>query len=313
MMKVVKAVKPFIYEDNSNFKLAVYDEWVRQGGRFIGSRPYEKYYRRLSYHINLPPLRRNSREARLRFVEGASVRFDTFPDYIGYEVIPMVWDCWPMHVGRMAQWLHKHRVRTAFFTSSQTAEKMRMLCPEIDIFHIPEAIDTKMYTSGKSLRDRDIDYLEYGRCSRAVDSSRLDKKIKVLSSRNEKTGLKTREELAAALSNARITIALTRLDNQPEIAEGIDTLTQRYWECMLSGIILLGRAPKELIDIIGYDPVVPLCTTDTNAQILDILAHIEDYQEMVDRNRETAVKYGDWKCRIHVIMKILTQLGYICY
>lgn len=73
-----------------------------------------KYYERLSYHLDLPSLWQSSKEARLRFVEGASLRFDAFPDYLGYEVIPMVWDCWPRYVNNMARWFEKYHVRTAF-------------------------------------------------------------------------------------------------------------------------------------------------------------------------------------------------------
>ena len=37
MMKKVKAVKPFIYENNSNFKLAVYQKWKECGGAVVRS------------------------------------------------------------------------------------------------------------------------------------------------------------------------------------------------------------------------------------------------------------------------------------
>ena len=70
------------------------------------------------------------------------------------------------------------------------------------------------------MRERSVDYLEYGRCSSIVDSSKLDDSICVLSSRNERNGLATREDLVNALADSKITIAMTRLDNQPEIAEG---------------------------------------------------------------------------------------------
>lgn len=152
MGKIIKVVKPFIYQNNSNFKLAVYQKWEECGGIVASLRPLEKYYERLSYHLDLPTLWQSSKEARLRFVEGASLRFDTFPDYLGYEVIPMVWDCWPRYVNNMARWFEKHHVRTAFFTSSQTAEKMRELCPKVHIYHLPEAIETELYHAGKTCR-----------------------------------------------------------------------------------------------------------------------------------------------------------------
>lgn len=54
MGKIIKAVKPFIYQNNSNFKLAVYQKWEECGGSVVSLRPLEKYYERLSYHLDLP-------------------------------------------------------------------------------------------------------------------------------------------------------------------------------------------------------------------------------------------------------------------
>ena len=54
MEKTVKAVKPYIYKNNSNFKLAVYNAWVEAGGKHVSERPYEHLYESLSYHLPLP-------------------------------------------------------------------------------------------------------------------------------------------------------------------------------------------------------------------------------------------------------------------
>lgn len=310
MTKIVKAVRPYWYKMNSNFKVAPYLAWMESGGICIDSRPLEKFYEGLSYHLDLPTIAHNKKEARLRFVEAACLRFDTFPDYLFYEIIPVIWDCWPSFWETTEKFFRKHNVSTAFFTSSQTAEHFKSVFPECKIFHMPEGIDSQIYKQGKPLRERSIDYLEYGRCCSIVDSAKLDDSINVVSSRNELNGLATREDLVNALADSKITIAMTRLDNQPEIAEGIDTLTQRYWECMLSGVILLGRAPQELIDFIGYDPTVKINLDNVNLQIKYILSHIEDYQDLVDRNRTVALQKGDWSDRIKTIMQQLMLLGY---
>ena len=309
MRKKVVAIRPFDLHD-SNFKIPIYEEFIKVGGKGIESRPLEKYYRSFAFHIDLPTLWQNCGEARLRFVEGASLRFDTFPDYITHEVIPMFWDCWPQYWKTTELFFKKHKVRTAFFTSSQTAEHFRKICPKMNIFYIPEGIVANNYHSGKLLKDRSIDYLEYGRCSRVIDSTKLDKSINVLSSKTDYAKLIGKDRLADALADSKIVVALTRNDNQPEIAEGIDTLTQRYWECMLSGVVLLGRAPQELIDIIGYDPTVRLDIENYKRQIKDIIASIDDYQALVDKNREYALKFADWSFRAEVIKKHLTDIGY---
>lgn len=38
-IKTVKAVKPYIYKNNSNFKLAVYNAWREIGGKTVAERP----------------------------------------------------------------------------------------------------------------------------------------------------------------------------------------------------------------------------------------------------------------------------------
>lgn len=310
MGKIVKAVKPFIYKNNSNFKLAVYQAWCESGGKSVGDRPYEHLYESLSYHLPLPTLWQNKNEARLRFVEAANMPFDTFPDYLSYEIIPMFWDCWPRYFEKVSGWLKKHRVETAFFTSSQTVDAMKNLCPDIRISFLPEAIETNLYKAGKALEERKYDYLEFGRCCNYVDTSSLPESVRVLSSRNEKGALATRGMLIDALSDTKITICLPRSVNQPEIAEGIETLTQRYWECMLSRVIIIGKAPKELVDIIGYNPVVELDREHFAEQVADILGHLENYQGLVDKNREMALKHGDWKQRVEEMKKVLLNDGY---
>lgn len=113
------------------------------------------------------------------------------------------------------------------------------------------------------------------------------------------------------LCEAKICICFPKSMTHPEIAEGVETLTQRYWECMLSRNIILGHAPKELIDIVGYNPVIEYdYTKDSAMQVQNILNNIDAYQYLVDKNRESALKYGDWKERISIIYNkiCLTQI-----
>ena len=95
---------------------------------------------------------------------------------------------------------------------------------------------------------------------------------------------------------------------QPEVAGDIETLTQRYWECMFSRMVMVGHAPLELVDFIGYNPVVEL-RDDISAEdlIADVLEHIDDYQPLVDRNRATAERLGSWTVRMKWLMEELNK------
>ena len=79
---------------------------------------------------------------------------------------------------------------------------------------------------------------------------------------------------------------------------------------MLSRVIIIGKAPKELVDILGYNPVISLDRENFANQIKDILEHVEDYQDLVDKNREMALKLGDWKERAKAIKGELLNKGY---
>ena len=84
----------------------------------------------------------------------------------------------------------------------------------------------------------------------------------------------------------------------------IETLTQRYWECMFSRMVMVGHAPQELVDFIGYNPIIEL-RDDISAEALirDVLEHVEDYQALVDKNRETAARNGSWNMRMKWLME----------
>lgn len=321
-MKTVKAVAPYIYNHFVNFKSAPHEAWIKLGGQVASAHYPPRWLHGLAFRYELPSTLKKLAlrdSIRLRFIEPVSLYFDAFPDYALFEVIPFFWDVWPQDVDKVCKWLKKHEIKTAFFTSSQTVAKIKAQFPKMNVIWCPEAIDTEVYNVGSPLKERRYDYLEYGRCSRAIDSSTFEGGLSILSNGNGEI-LNTREKLIDALADSRINMCLTRLDTNPEEAGDIDTLTQRYWECMLSGCVVIGRAPKELVDMIGYNPVIDLHLEECHSQdeknkrtyqkIQEILDNIESYQELVDKNRRMALKYGDWSVRMKFVMEQLQSLGY---
>ena len=309
-MKIVKAVAPYIHPEELNFKTAPYNAWVKLGGQTANAHYPQRLLHGLAFRYEMPTILKNSKEARLRFVEPVSLSFDTFPDYARYEIIPFVWDCWPRYFEKMCHWMKKHQVRTAIFTSSQTAERMRQQFPKMNIMYCPEAVDSSCYNHEKSLKERNIDLLEFGRGSGINFNENTNKKFRYVCTKVNGKFTYTNEQLYEAMGDAKVTIALPRSITQPEIAGDIETLTQRYWECMLSRIVMVGHAPKELVDLIGYNPVIEIDTKDAMRRILDILAHIENYQDLADRNREMALNLGDWTSRIRSVMDWLREYDF---
>ena len=314
MEKILKAVAPFCHPGFLNFKTDPYEAWKQNGGKVADCHYPPRMLHGAAYRWELPALWKSRTEARMRFVEPVSLSFDTFPDYAHYEVVPMFWDCWPGFFEKTAQWLQKHGVKTAIFSSRQTADRMRECFPGMTVLWCPEAVDASAYQEGSLLKDREIDLLEFGRSNdRVLDAAKLSEggDFKHVCTKQHGKFIYTNEQLYGAMGNAKVTIALPRSLTQPETAGDIETLTQRYWECMFSRMVMVGHAPQELVDFIGYNPVVELRDDISSEDLIrNVLAHIEDYQELVDKNRKTAERLGSWEVRMKWLMEQLGELGY---
>lgn len=327
-MKNVCAVPPYIYK-GINFKIQPYEAWKELGGEVVPSLYPPRWLHGLAFRYEIPTVVKGLRskvrsalslclakkgqgEARLRFVQPVSISFDTFPDYAIYEIIPFIWDCWPDSFEKTAYWLKKHNVNTAIFTSSQTAEMMKERFPNMNILYVPEGIDTKEYKSGLQLKQRNNPLYEIGGGKRCFLKTQFPKEYERLSILPVKGLLPDRKSFIDALCDAQVTVTFPRSDLMPEETGGMETLTQRYWEAMLTRSVIVGRAPKELIDLIGYNPVIDMDKLNPIGQIENILLHIEDFQPLVDKNRETALQMGDWKKRMREVAEWLTSCGYNC-
>lgn len=311
-MKTVKAVQPYIYPGQLNFKNKPFEAWKELGLPTVKGW-YPRILHKLMFNFDMPTLWHG--EARLVFVQPVTLYFDTFFTGITHEMIPFVWDCWPCYYDKVEKWLKRHKVKTAFFTSKQEMCEMQSRCPEIKMYWCPEAADTSLYKEGKQLNERSIDLLEFGRSNERIFSfaNMVDTEIKHVCTKVNDKFLFSDEQLRDAMGDAKVTICLPRSVTHPDIAHGIETLTQRYWEAMLSRMVIVGHCPKELEELIGYNPVVEFrslnesesAKTNNADQILDIIEHIDDYQKYGDRNREVALRLGYWRTRI---TNIITKL-----
>lgn len=315
MKKFLKAVAPFQHSGFLNFKMFPFEAWKLHEGKVAEEHYPPRFLHGAVYRWELPTIWKGKEEARLRFVEPVSLSFDSFPDYARYEIVPMFWDCWPCYFDKTRDWLKRHRVKTAIFSSRQTVERMQEALPHVNIIWCAEAVDDSVYDKGCLLKDREIDLLEFGRSNdRIVNAEKLEQvKIgenslsHVCTKQNGKF-IYTNEQLYQAMGNAKVTIALPRSMTQPEIAGDIETLTQRYWECMFSRMVMVGHAPQELIDFIGYNPVIELRNDISPVELLrEVLEHVENYQGLVEKNLETAQRLGSWNVRMKWLMGELSE------
>jgi len=83
-----------------------------------------------------------------------------------------------------------------------------------------------------------------------------------------------------------------------------------YFESMAAKCLIVGQCPAELRDVLGYDPVIAADPSDPAGQIRHILAHVDDYQSVVDRNHAAVLERGTWDVRTRQLLAELEARGY---
>ncbi len=250
----------------------------------------------------------------LLVIGGAYIDFNAFPYNYFYEIVPVFWDTWKKYHPLLISGLIKNKVKYAFFTQKEVAEYVKNNVPGIKTFWMPEGIKINAYNKGPELKERKITILQFGRKMEdyhQVILKTIDLPHKYAYSTNDGEKLfKNFEDLSNGISNAAISICFPRSMTHPELTGGIETLTQRYWESLLSGCLIVGKAPKELIELMGYNPVIEVDWDNPSGQLGLILKSIDNYQEFVDLNHRKALEICSWEKRIIETMTTLKKIGY---
>ena len=312
-MKKIIVTSPFI-ENILPFQRPIYE--IAKAMNFcceeLISIPRWSHYFIFNYPVNFRiPFLQKKNIARLQFVSGTHPEPMIFPYAYRNEIIPMIWDCWPDFVPRMMSLFKRCNIKVAFFTSKQTTDLFSNSFPQKKIYFLPEAINTALYYQGGNLEARDVDVLEYGRLYMAAHEQLLQiPNLRHEFSEEGKHLFASFDDLARRIANTKIVVCYPRSVTHPDLAKGIETLTQRYWECMYSGALVVGKAPQELVDLLGYNPVIDADVDELKETIPYILRNLASYQNLADRNKAIASQIGDWKARFKSVEEILSQLGY---
>lgn len=314
-MKEVEVLQPF----NRNclpFLMPLYNILKKEGYMVKERVPLFKGLYALSYRFPLNVSINNivkKQPAYLLFMSAIHSRASLFPYAYTHEIIPVIWDCWPDYRQNIERMFRYCYVKIAFFSSSQTADYFMSKYPAIKIYFLPEVFDKSLYYKGTELSKRTIDVIEYGRSSCLI-KSQLEKLLcngrHILFPKDGQHLFDSFDNLAHAIADSKVVIAYPRSETNPEVAQGVETLTQRYWEGMYSRAIMVGRSPQELVNILGYNPVVECDVAEISDRAEDVLNHLDSYQILVDKNYEASIKYGDFHVRMLTMIKILSNNGY---
>lgn len=281
MEKSLEWLEPYTRGNYQFFREWATAAWRHSGGKVIPDFALPWKMKMLLGKLGLVFALPGRRKKKLIICTGGRPDYMAWPWCYFYELVPIIWDCWPKYRESMLRFIAKNRVRTVFCTARRTCEVIRERYPKVNAVWLPEGIDVSLYPMGSRLVDRPNAVMEFGRDA------------------GGKLRYPTHEEFTQALRDSKIVICRPRCDTHPDEAGDVETMTQRYWEAMLSGAVIVGRAPRELVDFCGYNPVVEDETPE------QVLGHIGNFQELVERNRRFAESNASWNVRMSIIQKVL--------
>ena len=238
-----------------------------------------------------------------------------FPQCYFAETIVYAFDCWPAQYARWAKFFRRHRVRVALFSARQSAEHFQKNVPEMASLWLPEAVEASLYRGDKPLRERAIDVLELGRRSAQYHDGIVAPlaragRVHQFEPTPGTIIFPTFEELVAGFADAKVSVCFPSSQTHPARSGDVETITHRYFESMASGCLLVGRAPRELIDLFGYNPMIEADMTDPARQLDAILSDIDAHAPLVARNRARLTEVGTWDARVRTLLEQLAARGY---
>lgn len=224
-----------------------------------------------------------------------------------------LFDAWEKDYQRVIDFIKKYKIDFVFVTASQSAQKLNTLLGERKFFWIPEGIKREEYQFN-DYKNKSIDVLSIGR---KYDS--YHNQIKEQLELNGRTYLyekvkgeiifPTRKEFIEGLSNSKISICIPSNITHPERAGSIETMTIRYLQSMLSKCLIVGHAPKEMIELFGYNPVIEIDYNCPAQQLNKILANFEEYIPLIEKNYANVVANHTWEDRWNSIKNIFDTLS----
>lgn len=204
------------------------------------------------------------------------------------------------------------RINIAFLSIKGAADHFNSLkIPKFSAYWMPEAVNSHSYRFS-AYKDKTIDILQYGR-----RWEWLHDQIVCFCEQNgihylypasipyrAKKLFNSRDDLIQALSQTKVVICVPRITTHPEECD-LSTVTTRYFECMASKCLLLGFAPRDLVDLFGYNPVIEIDKHNPQEQIKYLLNNYEDYIPLIERNFHMVLTKHQWKNRISDMIDII--------
>jgi hypothetical protein len=216
-----------------------------------------------------------------------------------------MFDAWPAVYDGIAKLVSRWGIQDVFVSSSQAAAALNDLVPHCRFSWVAEGVDPDLYTH-RPYAARDIDVVQIGRKHDAYHESIVAPLLeRGRCYRYEQTKgeivFPTREQFVDGLARSKVSICFPCNLTHPQRSGDTETMTQRYLQSLVSKCLVVGHAPKEMVSLFGYNPVVEADMNDPAGQLLSILDNFHDYVPLIEMNYRTAVEEHTWTKRWQTI------------
>lgn len=220
-----------------------------------------------------------------------------------------LFDAWPSDHEKIIKFINFWQIDNVFLSSSQATEMLSASVRECNFYWLPEAINPSLYRASP-YAEKDIDVLQFGRKYDAYHElirKPLERDGKVYRYEQTKGEIvfATREEFVDGLARSKVSICVPSNITHPERSGDIETMTVRYLQSMTSKCLIVGHAPKEMINLFGYNPVIEIDMKDPVNQLQFVLNNFNQYVSLIEKNYATVADNHSWHNRWKEITDVL--------
>jgi hypothetical protein len=220
-----------------------------------------------------------------------------------------LFDAWPCDFEKITNFANRYKIDFLFITASDSVKLLGPNLKNTIISWIPEGINPTEYKQNTQIIDKTIDVLALGRKydlyhDLIVDSLAKKGYTYLYELKKGELIFPTRQDFIEGLAKTKISICVPSSVTHPERSGDIETMTIRYLQSMVSKCLIVGHAPKEMIDLFGYNPVIEINMSDPVGQIEAILRDFDTYIPLIEKNYQQVLQHHTWSNRWNQIKNI---------
>lgn len=245
---------------------------------------------------------------------------NTGPGYLGYNAwhflrtrgkkTAYLCDVWPVKFPLLKRLAKGLGLNPVFVSYRQSAEELDRQDQSRRYLYVPEGLPAGHYPADP-YHEREWDLVTFGRkwvdLHNKIKAGMEGAQIRYLFRDDGRPVAETHQELMATLGRTRISVCAPRGVTQPGLSGGVEAMTLRYLQSIACKCLVYGRAPEEMVDLFGYNPVIEADLNDPVGQLREILDRFDEHIPLIERNYQTLLGGHLWSHRVVEIARILRE------